>query len=244
MTEDVKENTILPSLKIAILGTASSSLSDAPFKDETWKIWSLGFNASVIPRGDKWFEIHDEAVLTEVGICPTAVERMRKAKTDLFAHNCGAMFPEASKFPFEMILKEFPRKYFTSSIAWMLGLAIITQLELQKSTGGEFGEIGIWGIDMCDTDEYAFQKGACEYLIGYADAKGIKVTVAKDSPICRIGRMYAYEDVGISRELVIRRRSLKNEMDRREKSYLEERDLHHFFKGRLHECNDISNRWR
>lgn len=221
-------------LKIAILGTASSSLSDAPVDDFSWKIWSLGFNAQIIKRGDKWFELHDETVLKEAGFAPTAVDLLRRAKTDLFSHNCGEMFPESSKFPFELVLSQFTRKYFTSSISWMLGLAIIAQPK----------EIGLWGIDLCASDEYAHQKGACEYLVGYADAKGIKVTIAKDSPICRTGRQYAYEDIGISRELVIRRKALTAEAARREASYLEERDKRNFYKGRLFECEDISNRWR
>lgn len=230
MTEDI----IQEPLKIAILGTASSSVKDAPCEDPTWKIWSLGYNASVISRGDKWFEIHDEEVLKEVGLAPVAIETLRKAKSDLIAYNCGDMFPDATKFPFELVMAQFPRKYFTSSIAWMLGLAIIANPK----------EIALYGVDMCDTDEYSYQRGACEYMIGFADAKGIKVTIAKNSPICRTPRQYAYEDVGISRELIIRRRQLISERDKHEKEFKESYSQWHYYRGRYDEANDISNRWR
>src|SRR5438874_1432493 len=107
-------------LKIAILGTASSSLHDAPCKDESWKIWSLGFNAQVISRGDKWFELHKEDVLKEAGFAPSAIELLRKAKTDLIVQKKCEMFPDATAYPLEVVLTHFPRRYFTSSIAWML----------------------------------------------------------------------------------------------------------------------------
>lgn len=116
----------------------------------------------------------------------------------------------------------------------MLALAIIANPE----------EIGLWGANMCDTEEYAHQKGACEYLVGYAEAKGIKVTISKNSPICRTARMYAFEDVGISCELAAKRKAMKTDLAEREVDYNKARDAYNFWRGRDYELNDISNRWR
>ena len=46
-------------MKIAILGSAPSSLSLAPFGDETWKIWGCSPGVyPFCPRADAWFELH------------------------------------------------------------------------------------------------------------------------------------------------------------------------------------------
>src|SRR5262249_39021769 len=103
---------------------------------------------------------------------------------------------------------------------------------------------GLWGIDMIDGEEYAYQKGACEYLIGHAEGRGIKVTIAKDSPLCRTPRMYAYQDVGVSRDLLLRRRKL-TELVEKQNVQLQQMTLdYHFNRGRKAEIDDLSNRWR
>lgn len=241
--EPVLPKTEVKPIKIAVCGTASYSLLDVPFEDKDWKIWSLCYNYNKFKRGDKWFEIHHEDVLTQAGLHPQAIEDLQKFKSDVIAFGKTKMFPEATPFPFQLCIQQFPRKYFTSSISWMLALAILT-VQAESTKHGVMGEISIHGVHMTDTDEYAFQKGAIEYLVGYCDAKGIKVTVDRGSPICRTPRMYAYEDVGISRELVQRRKDRQQEMNQREENYLRERDLYHYNKGRLAEVNEIANNWR
>ncbi len=221
-------------MKIALLGTAKTSVMDAPFKDDSWQIWSLGGNGKDIPRGDKWFELHDEEVLKQVGIAPEAVEFLRSKGADAIVQKQCAMFPTATPYPLEEITTAFPRGYFTSSIAWMLAYAIYQKPE----------EIGLWGIDMTGADEYEYQKACCEYFIGIAEGRGIKVYIAKDSPLCRSERLYAFMEQGISRELVIRRRELSNESDRRRQELERLTADYHFYRGRHAEAEDISNRWR
>ncbi len=218
-------------MKIAILGTAKTSVMDAPFNDASWTIWSLGGNHQDIPRGDKWFELHDQDVLAALPIHPEAVKFLNSHGENTIVQKKCTMFPNATAYPLEAVLTAFPRGYFTSSIVYMLAMAIMENP----------GEIGLWGIDMMGEDEYAYQKSCCEYFIGIAEGKGIKVTIAKDSPLCRSERLYAFMEQGVSRELVIRRRELKAETERRRKEIEQLNADFHFFRGRHAEAEDISN---
>ena len=44
--------------KVAIVGFASSSRDQAPYKDESFEIWSLNHAYSHVTRWDRWYEIH------------------------------------------------------------------------------------------------------------------------------------------------------------------------------------------
>ena len=46
-------------MNIAIIGKAPSSRLLAPYDDDSWSIWSLSDNHTVLPRWDEWFELHD-----------------------------------------------------------------------------------------------------------------------------------------------------------------------------------------
>jgi len=53
--------------------------------------------------------------------------------------------------------------------------------------------IGLWGVDMAMSDEYAFQRPSCELMIGYCLGRGIAVTVPEESALCKARRLYGYE---------------------------------------------------
>jgi hypothetical protein len=65
--------------------------------------------------------------------------------------------------------------YFNSSVGFMLALAI--------HEGAE--EIAIYGVDMRADEEYGYQRPNCEYLIGLARGKGIKVHIPDVCPLCK-----------------------------------------------------------
>src|ERR1043165_5779344 len=45
--------------QIALLGSAPSSCTLAPFADPTWEIWACSPQNYAAPRVDAWFELHD-----------------------------------------------------------------------------------------------------------------------------------------------------------------------------------------
>lgn len=176
-------------LKIAILGTASS-WKDAPFDNKEWEIWALGNIYASMPRFNRFFELHQEKRLLNEH--PHFLNSLNNMKGALWARDTN-LFKEATPFPIEEIIEHFKGSYFTSSIAWMLGLAIMQDPE----------EIGLWGVHMQGDNEYAHQRPCCEYLIGMAKQKGIKITIHPDSCLLK-GEPYCesvyYDILGLAQK--------------------------------------------
>jgi len=86
-------------------------------------------------------------------------------------------------FPKHELLEEFG-SYWGSQVAWMLGMAIYEGFE----------EIHLYGIHMACDDEWVMQKDGCEYYIGLARGRGIKVFIP---PVCELLKtpfLYGFED--------------------------------------------------
>lgn len=164
--------------KIAIVGTASNTVNLAPFEDDSWQIWSLGRNYGLVPRQDVWFELHGLRELKAAGVVLKHFEHLKKLGSKLLIMNPEEELPEAQIFPKESIVNDLG-EYFTSSIAWMVGLAIHIKAD----------EIGVWGVNMSNPEEYLRQKGCCEALLKIAEERGIKITIPDGSPLLK-GAMY------------------------------------------------------
>jgi hypothetical protein len=110
--------------KIAIVGTAPTSVNDAPYGDATWEIWSLGSNQSVIKRFTRWFELHTFHALSMAGaLQPQRVEFFKRIGKSLTIGHPNPELPDAVMYPKDEIVAMFGN-YFTSSISWMIALAI------------------------------------------------------------------------------------------------------------------------
>jgi len=86
-------------------------------------------------------------------------------------------------YPFDEMFARFGR-YFTSSIAYMLALAITQEPEW----------IGLYGVDMASASEYYDQRPCCEYLIGMARGMGIEVDVPEASALLKSPWVYAFDE--------------------------------------------------
>jgi len=105
-------------------------------------------------------------------------------RQNLFIHpTMQTTFPDAKVFDYQRHLAKFGN-YFTSSISWMLAEAIEENPD----------EIGIFGISMSSTSEYSHQKPGCAYLIGWARALGIKVTIQEGSELLLAPYIYGLEE--------------------------------------------------
>ena len=89
---------------------------------------------------------------------------------------CSVAYPlrEVSDIAF----KNFRRgdrkiKYFTSTLAYMMGIAILEKFE----------RIEIYGFELADDIEYVRQKACAEFWIGVALAKGIEVYTPSNNQI-------------------------------------------------------------
>ncbi|CAB4214591.1 hypothetical protein UFOVP1454_52 [uncultured Caudovirales phage] len=180
-------------MKIAIVGTAQSA-NDAPIGVEGWKIWSLPPNVQRwkgIDKADEWFELHElPSLVQDCGADKAFFDSLRVLGSKLTVIEPSEEVPEAKLYPRQAIIDAFG-PYFTSSIAWMLALAIQTNPET----------IGIWGVNCSGTAEYAEQRACIEYLIGIARGKGIKVQVHTDSMICKAFLYYDQTSQRITRKI-------------------------------------------
>lgn len=167
--------------KVAIVGTAPSSRTLAPFDDPTWEIWVIKlYNA--VPRWDRWYEIHD----LESGKARWPKDYTAFLQTDhgkpVYMQETSPEIPNSVRFPREEIIKVFGR-YFTNSIAWMIAHAMVEGVD----------EIGLFGVDMAQDTEYRYQRPCCEYYIGLAVGRGITVHIPPQSDLLKSQKLYAMD---------------------------------------------------
>ncbi len=167
--------------KIAIVGCSPTSRHLAPFDKKDWEIWACNYNPA-IPKFDKWFEFHSMKHLKTKTIDPGYYDFLKKCGKKLYVAYPDD-FPHASVFPLDKLKGKFPN-YFTSTIAYLLALAILEEPE----------QIGLWGVDMIGDGEYAHQRACCELFVGIAMGKGIKVTISESSALLTAPFLYAFEE--------------------------------------------------
>lgn len=170
-------------MKIAICGTEPITLSQAPFSDPTWQIWGMAHRRNHYKRSDVLFEMHRrdnwvdnpefEGYLEWLDDEDRAVEVWTRWYND---------YPQCEEYLIEEAIDLMGREYFTSSFSYILAAAIGMNPE----------EIGIYGMHLTADDEYSYQKPNAEYLIGLAQGKGIKITIAKGSAL--LNSHYVYGD--------------------------------------------------
>jgi len=198
-------------MKVAIIGTAPSSRMLAPFDDPDFEIWGCSpyFNIETktfcdLPRMTRFFELHK---FNE----PALVEKLREAEVDgykrwLKSLECEVITQEPLEncviYPVDSIVAEFG-DYFTNSIAYMIAYAI------QEGAS----EIHLYGVDMAASDEYGSQRPSCEYFLGVAAGRGIKVFVPKVSDLLKCRHLYAFDESdGFDAKIVARRNELSQRL--------------------------------
>lgn len=178
--------------KIAIIGSAPSSIGLAPFDDPTWAIWccSPAVFAYVAPkRSDVWFELHrwqpsepgkSGAPGTKPYFSPEFALFLAQHKGPVFMSEIQPTIPPSVLYPYADMLEKFGPYHFTSTIAWMLALAI----EQGPKT------IGMFGVDMAAQSEWAYQRPGCQHFLGMAAALGINIVLPPESDLMRHSTLY------------------------------------------------------
>jgi hypothetical protein len=177
--------------KVALLGFAES-YKFAPFDDPTVEIWGLNELWKYLPRWNRWFEVHDEETLGVSKRDLTEGEQRRHLDwlrsqpvgnpIYMQPQFCDGRFPAAVPLPLDRLTEKFGR-YFTSTIGYMVGMAILD----------DYDWIGIYGVDLASDVEYQQQRANSEYLIGMARGMGKTVVLAETSAICKAGHLYGFE---------------------------------------------------
>ena len=175
-----------------------------------------------IPRASRWFEIHynwNEHVVEGTDHAGW----LQECPIPVYMNEHHPEFPNSVRFPIEKMIEQFG-DYYTSSIAYMLALAI--------SEG--FTRIDLYGIDLSVGVEYIEQRPCAEYFIGIASAKGIDVGIPTASALCKQNHRYGYQ--GSNKLGVITIEDLK----KRKNDLLVQRDSAmkhlHYIEGALTDC--------
>lgn len=205
---------------MAIVGTAQS-WKLTPWADPGVELWSLNdaYRLPGFQRADRWFDLHPFDAMWFVPKDTKSVHasQIPPGKHYLRPHDyldwlAKQQIPvylqtdppagfglQAQRYPKEAIEQAFGR-YFTSTPAWMLALAVAEG----------FQEIAIYGIHLATEHEYIEQRPNFEYLIGRVLGRGKVTTTVKDgmrhyetqdghvllpadSPVLQSDFQYAYE---------------------------------------------------
>lgn len=169
--------------KLIITGTANSII-EMPNSLE-YDIWGCGscLTDSEIPRIDVLFELHQYDKVKALYFSEKKVDYSRAGRIFVNSEKMLELFPRAEVYPLEKVLSVFKRKFFTSSAAWILGLAIIEgykHIEIQK-------------IQCCDDQEYWFEREALSYLIGYAEGMGVNIFFPPDTELLYTPCLYGFD---------------------------------------------------
>lgn len=214
-------------MKIALVGTGSNWDKVPP----GWDIWCVpGLWGKVNPA--RVYEVHSGQTLAKIGMSKEKLDWMKAQKMHIHP-SLQTTFPDGVVIDYEAHLKKYG-KYFTSSISWMLAEAIEEKPE----------EIGIFGVSMSSEGEYAHQKPACSYLIGWARASGIKVTIPESSELLAAPWIYGYQDKPAFIEAIeLRKRELITEKDKAEDDWVIAKARYHEHKGALEVFDFFENNW-
>ena len=202
--------------RIAICGTAPSTREHVPWKEPEFEFWCLNDSWKIFPIQEGlisgkprqvWFETHPRDWFTGPNRPPEHLEWLRACPVPIYMWEHYEDIPNSRPYPLKEMLEMFPgasarwdlanengklvprlsrqHGYLTSTIAYMAALAI--------SELGPGDELWFWGVDLAAETEYLRQRPCFEYLLGYAEAKGIKVALPSACPVLQ-GPAYGRDD--------------------------------------------------
>lgn len=165
--------------KIAILGSAQTTLGEAPMEDDSWEIWcSAPPLLDVVPRLDRWVEVHCPKMLKER--LPEHYGNLSSLDDRLWTiHECDE-WSNAHIINKPGIENQFDPYWLTSSIAWMMAMALIDGVD----------EIGLYGVEMAMGSEYEHQRPGVKHLIHLARDSGIDVHIPPRSELSSVAMSY------------------------------------------------------
>lgn len=174
--------------KVCILGTAES-MGQAPFDDPSWEMWAhamcINRRNRELPRYDLLFEMHTKWKWAQ------RVDELNQDGKPVIMQKHFDEVPASEPYPLDEVLETFPR-YFTNSIAQMVALAIIRG----------YTSIGLFGVHLATDGEYVYERPNLEYLLGHAEARGIKLWIPDEANILKAALLYGYEENQVSGQLL------------------------------------------
>lgn len=222
-------------LKIALIGSAPSSVALAPYDDPSWCIWACSPGARPhLKKVDAFYEIH----LWEPHqpwFAPEYVNWMANLKCPVYMLEHIDAIPPSVPYPKDEMLAKYGPFFFTSSLSWMFAMAI--------EAGAT--EIALFGVDMSAAEEiYTHQRAGCHFFIHEAMKRGIKVTVPQQSDLMRPSPLYGFcEQDHLHQKMLAREAELRQRLTQAQQQFEQSRNDMIYLQGALEDVRYVRNTW-
>lgn len=186
--------------KLCIIGFAPS-WDETPWDDETFDIWGINELYMQVrakygkdKRFTLWSEIHNPFSPTRD--IPAHHDWMKKWDRPILMQHHYDWIPNSIPYPKDAIIDFFNQNFIidmtgSSFTDYSNQISVMTALAIMLG----YKEIHIYGVDMAQDSEYAWQRASCQFFIGYAAGLGIKVLIPLTSELCKYanGNFYGYD---------------------------------------------------
>ena len=189
---------------VALVGMAATSCSLAPYNEpkEDVEIWTLN-EAHAFPewmkRADRWFQIHEtdswKRYIAKRDVRghadwlranPMDIPIYMQYQRDDVPNSVGYPLHEVVDLAFKNFWRGTEKvKYFTSTLAYMMGIAVYEGFE----------RIEIYGFELSEEIEYLEQKACAEWWIGFAMGRDIEVWTPENCQIM-YSSLYGGDEIG------------------------------------------------
>ena len=174
-------------MKIALLGS-SPTLSLAPFNDPSWEIWACSDGTAMIPRCDLRFELHPFEFLKREPRYQNGSyfeDYMDYLKSlPVYLQEKSPDFPFSMTYPKDEMVRKYGPFFFTSSIAWMMALALERKPD----------KIGLWGVSMAADEEYGRQRPGFHYFYEMARRQGVEIILPEGCDLLTRPKWEGFDD--------------------------------------------------
>lgn len=222
-------------LKIALVGSAPSSVRIGPYANPEWHVWgcSPGAWPVVGSRANIWFELHR----WEPGQ-PWMSEEYCKFLRDfpgvVFMAEKRPEVPNSEVLPIDELTAKYGPYFWTSSLSYMLAMAI--EMNPQK--------IGLWGVDMAANEEYEAQRSGCHYFAQIARQRGIEIGTPPESDLFRPRLRYGIDEITHgSIKMMTRKRELEHRLGLAQQQMEQCKQEVGFVSGALDDMNYMKQTW-
>lgn len=217
-----------------LLGSAPSSLRLAPFGNPEW--YMIGCSPGVYgiaPRVDCWFELHRYEP-GQPWFSPEYCQYMAKFAGPVYMAEVRGEIPHSAEVPIADLIVKYGPYFFTSSLAYMLAMAIEAGFE----------KIMLAGVDMAAESEYGFQRAGCQFFAMIAKAHGIEVGVPPESDLFRPSPLYGISEISHGRiKIMARRRELEGRIAAALQTQQNAKDETLFLRGALDDLTWAEQTW-
>lgn len=232
--------------KIALIGSAPSSIRLAPYQSKEWEIWGCSPGVfGVAPRIDAWFELHRYEP-GQTWFSPEYCMWMSKLQVPVYMAEVRSEIPTSCVLPVAALVEKYSPFFFSSSLAWMFAMAMERILE-DRATGksdGQNDSIGLWGVDMSATEEWGYQRAGCQYMALLAKWMGIEVGVPPESDLFVPSPLYGVSEIEHGQiKLLQRQRELQARLHHKEMELRACEQETFFLKGAIDDTLYMKTTW-